>query len=204
MTFGGASAVKADDNKSDEEKIEARSSLIKRLHDEISGQSNNQIPKVPDSTYVGPPNISDIENDVTAIREYLDSINSFLVGQKNSDKKWKLELTQGIQDRLLDGKDGRDGDKGDPGPRGATGPAGPAGPQGPRGDKGETGDKGDQGPVGPVGPQGMPGAKGDRCETGPAGQNGKDGLPGKDGKDGQDGKDGLPGKDGKDGQNGKD
>ncbi|HGI0924647.1 TPA: peptidase, partial [Streptococcus pyogenes] len=166
LTFGGASAVKADDNKSDEEKIEARSSLIKRLHDEISGQSNNQIPKVPDSTYVGPPNISDIENDVTAIREYLDSINSFLVGQKNSDKKWKLELTQGIQDRLLDGKDGRDGDKGDPGPRGATGPAGPAGPQGPRGDKGETGDKGDQGPVGPVGPQGMPGAKGDRCETG--------------------------------------
>lgn len=170
LTFGGASAVKADDNKSDEEKIEARSSLIKRLHDEISGQSNNQIPKVPDSTYVGPPNISDIENDVTAIREYLDSINSFLVGQKNSDKKWKLELTQGIQDRLLDGKDGKDGQNGKDGLPGKDGKDGQDGKDGLPGKDGKDGQDGKDG---------LPGKDG---------QDGKDGLPGKDGKDGQPGK----------------
>ncbi|HFU5519624.1 TPA: hypothetical protein ACGOIO_001718, partial [Streptococcus pyogenes] len=100
-----------------------RNDLIQRLHDEINKQNNNQIPEVPGSTYNGlPGSISDIENDVTAIRGYLGSINAFLSEQKNSDKKWKLGLTQGIQERLLDGKDGRDGAQGEPGPRGATGP----------------------------------------------------------------------------------
>ncbi|HHJ8786703.1 TPA: hypothetical protein ACQMF5_001750, partial [Streptococcus pyogenes] len=128
LTFGGASVVKADE-KNNEERMKDRSSLIQRLHDVISEQKNNQIPKVPDSSYDGAPkDIYDIENDVTEIRNYLGNINSYLLEQKNSDEKWKRGLTQGIQERLLDGQDGRNGEKGETGPRGETGPAGPAGP----------------------------------------------------------------------------
>ncbi|HHJ7996114.1 TPA: hypothetical protein ACQNG4_001724, partial [Streptococcus pyogenes] len=130
LTFGGASAVRADaQENNNEERMKARSNLIERLHGEISEQKKNQIPNVPSSTYDSvPKDISDIENDVTEIREYLGNINKYLLGQKNSDEKWKRELTQGIQEKLLDGQDGRNGAKGEPGPRGETGPIGPQGP----------------------------------------------------------------------------
>ncbi|HGA4677382.1 TPA: hypothetical protein ACISTZ_000001, partial [Streptococcus pyogenes] len=114
LTFGGASAVRADAKENNnEERMKARSSLIQRLHGEINEQEKNQIPNVPSSTYDSiPKGISDIENDVTEIREYLGNINKYLLGQKNSDEKWKRELTQGIQEKLLDGQDGRNGEKG--------------------------------------------------------------------------------------------
>ncbi|MEN4389807.1 peptidase, partial [Streptococcus pyogenes] len=176
LTFGGASAVKADEGNNNEERMKARSNLIQRLHGEISEQKNNQLPKVPNSTYDGvPKGIHDIENDVTEIREYLGNINNYLLGQKNSDEKWKRELTQGIQEKLLDGQDGRDGATGPVGPAGPRGEAGAKGEQGPAGPRGEAGAKGEQGPAGP---RGEAGAKG---EQGPAGPRGEAGAKGEQG-----------------------
>ncbi|HEQ9096162.1 TPA: collagen-like protein, partial [Streptococcus pyogenes] len=159
--------------------MKARSSLIQRLHGEINEQEKNQIPNVPSSTYDSiPKGISDIENDVTEIREYLGNINKYLLGQKNSDEKWKRELTQGIQEKLLDGQDGRDGATGPAGPRGPQGATGPAGPAGQAGAKGEAGPAGPMGPAGPQGPRGDKGETGAKGEQGPAGKDGKAGERG--------------------------
>ncbi|HEP1251018.1 TPA: LPXTG cell wall anchor domain-containing protein [Streptococcus pyogenes] len=164
LTFGGASAVKANDA----ERSENRNKLIQNLHQQIDNNSKLNVPQVPSSTYTTPsPDTSDLEGDISGIRQYLAQMNEYIKQHKEHDQEWKRELTRGIQQKLLDGKDGRDGAQGLAGERGATGPVGP---QGPRGEQGKQGDRGEAGPQGPRGEQGK---QGDR------GKDGKDGQPGK-------------------------
>ncbi|HER1519105.1 TPA: collagen-like protein, partial [Streptococcus pyogenes] len=139
LTFGGASAVKAD------------SQGIRETQEALQGV-RSKFPKL--TKYIPNDNIS----DKTPIYQYLQEL------ERNLDSY--LSILDERMDHLKGdrGETGPAGPAGPAGPRGkdgeagAQGPMGPAGPQGPRGDKGETGDKGDQGPAGkdgergPVGP----------------------------------------------------
>ncbi|WP_458794257.1 collagen-like domain-containing protein, partial [Streptococcus pyogenes] len=161
LTFGGASAVKA--NEIDRQKANDRDNLMKKLTSEVENSSKNNLPGIPESGYTGNPDVWKLENSITSVLGYLTEIRSYLEKQKEHDEEWKNELTRGIQKKLFDGQDGRNGAKGDPGPRGETGPAGPAGP---------AGQDGKPGPAGPAGPAGQDG------KPGPAGPAGQDGKPG--------------------------
>ncbi|HHD5304547.1 TPA: LPXTG-anchored collagen-like adhesin Scl2/SclB, partial [Streptococcus pyogenes] len=190
LTFGGASAVRADEGEDAQKRaqIQKREELLSALIDGTSRLENKQFP------YPGSTGLDDT---------YVNSLIQYLQERKQIEDKWRASLLKGIQDHVLDGQDG---DRGEAGPAGPRGEAGPAGPRGEAGKDGAKGDRGETGPAGPRGEAGKAGAKGDRGETGPAGPAGKDGERGPvgpAGKDGQDGKDGLPGKDGKDGQPGK-
>ncbi|HHN5242887.1 TPA: LPXTG-anchored collagen-like adhesin Scl2/SclB, partial [Streptococcus pyogenes] len=196
LTFGGASAVKAD------------AVGRQQVQDELQNQ-RKALPRLKEF-YKDTPN-SGVEN--TPIYKYLTEMEGKL-------NRYLETLDKGLHQ--LQGDKGEPGAQGPAGPRGETGPAGERGEkgaQGPRGEQGPQGLPGKDGEAGAQGPAGPRGDKGEKGEQGPAGkdgeagpigpagkdgQNGKDGLPGKDGKDGQNGKDGLPGKDGKDGQDGKD
>ncbi|HFH3125201.1 TPA: hypothetical protein ACQMM9_000720, partial [Streptococcus pyogenes] len=117
LTFGGASAVKANDA----DRSENRNKLIQGLREQIENNNKLNIPHVPESTYTNKlPNTSDLEGDISVIRQYLKQVNEYIKRHKEYDQEWKEELTQGIQKKLLDGKDGQNGEKGDQGPRGAT------------------------------------------------------------------------------------
>ncbi|HER0856293.1 TPA: collagen-like protein, partial [Streptococcus pyogenes] len=131
LTFGGASAVKADGP--DFQKANDRNNLMQKLISEVENSSKNKLPGIPESGYEGSPDVWKLENSITSVLGYLTEIRNYLEKQKEHDEEWKNELTRGIQKKLLDGQDGRNGAKGDPGPRGETGPAGPAGPTGPAG-----------------------------------------------------------------------
>ncbi|VHB95986.1 LPXTG-anchored collagen-like adhesin Scl2/SclB [Streptococcus pyogenes] len=204
LTFGGASAVKADEGQ--------MKFLSEDLKKELDEEYSNYIPKVNDST-------GGVVGGQIQVKEYLEKIQTYLENQKKYDQRWKEKLTNSIKNGTFQGPKGERGETGEAGAKGDRGETGPAGPQGPRGAKGDRGEQGPQGlpgkdgeagaqgpagPAGPAGPVGPVGPRGDKGEKGEQGPAGKDGLPGKDGKDGQNGKDGLPGKDGKDGQNGKD
>ncbi|HEQ9026829.1 TPA: collagen-like protein, partial [Streptococcus pyogenes] len=149
LTFGGASAVKADEK------------VIKEIQQELS-DLRQRFPKVAESFKHN--NIS----PQTPVYQYLEalekSLNSYLS---------KLDG----QLHHLKGDQGEQGLQGPAGPRGETGPAGEAGPQGlqgPAGPRGETGPAGEagpqglQGPAGEAGPQGLQGPAGPRGEAGPA------------------------------------
>ncbi|WP_194117886.1 LPXTG-anchored collagen-like adhesin Scl2/SclB, partial [Streptococcus pyogenes] len=169
LTFGGASAVKADEGEDAQKRaqIQKREELLSALIDGTSRLENKQFP------YPGSTGLDDT---------YMNSLIQYLQERKQIEDKWRASLLKGIQDHVLDGQDGDRGEAGPAGPRGEAGPAGPrgeAGPAGPRGEAGKDGAKGDRGEAGPAGPRG---------EAGPAGkdgQNGKDGLPGKDGQPGK-------------------
>ncbi|HEP6728785.1 TPA: LPXTG cell wall anchor domain-containing protein, partial [Streptococcus pyogenes] len=196
LTFGGASAVKAD------------AVGRQQVQDELQNQ-RKALPRLKEF-YKDTPN-SGVEN--TPIYKYLTEMEGKL-------NRYLETLDEGLHqlqgDKGEPGAQGPAGPMGPAGERGEKGAQGPRGEQGPQGLPGKDGEAGAQGPAGPMGPagergekgeQGPAGKDGERGPIGPAGkdgQNGKDGLPGKDGKDGQNGKDGLPGKDGKDGQDGKD
>ncbi|HEP2359372.1 TPA: LPXTG-anchored collagen-like adhesin Scl2/SclB [Streptococcus pyogenes] len=193
LTFGGASAVKAD--------VVGR----QQVQDELQNQ-RKALPRLKEF-YKDTPN-SGVEN--TPIYKYLTEMEGKL-------NRYLKTLDEGLHQ--LQGDKGEPGAQGPAGPMGPAGERGEKGAQGPRGEQGPQGLPGKDGEAGAQGPAGPRGDKGEKGEQGPAGkdgergpigpagkdgQNGKDGLPGKDGKDGQNGKDGLPGKDGKDGQDGKD
>ncbi|HHK1489579.1 TPA: hypothetical protein ACQOG0_001720, partial [Streptococcus pyogenes] len=150
LTFGGASAVKADEK------------VIKEIQQELS-DLRQRFPKVAESFKHN--NIS----PQTPVYQYLEalekSLNSYLS---------KLDG----QLHHLKGDQGEQGLQGPAGPRGETGPAGEAGKDGevgPRGDRGETGPAG---PVGPRGERGEAGPAGKDGERGPVGPAGKDGQNG--------------------------
>ncbi len=177
LTFGGASAVKAD------------AVGRQQVQDELQNQ-RKALPRLKEF-YKDTPN-SGVEN--TPIYKYLTEMEGKL-------NRYLETLDEGLHQ--LQGDKGEPGAQGPAGPRGETGPAGERGEKGEPGTQGAKGDRGETGPAGPrgdkgeKGEQGPAGKDGERGPIGPAGkdgQNGKDGLPGKDGKDGQDGKDGLPGK----------
>ncbi|HEQ9648619.1 TPA: LPXTG cell wall anchor domain-containing protein [Streptococcus pyogenes] len=178
LTFGGASAVKAD------------AVGRQQVQDELQNQ-RKALPRLKEF-YKDTPN-SGVEN--TPIYKYLTEMEGKL-------NRYLETLDEGLHQ--LQGEKGEPGTQGAKGDRGETGPAGPRGDKGEKGEQGPAGKDGDKGEKGEQGPAGKDGERGPIGPAGKDGQNGKDGLPGKDGKDGQNGKDGLPGKDGKDGQDGKD
>ncbi|HER5722630.1 TPA: LPXTG cell wall anchor domain-containing protein [Streptococcus pyogenes] len=157
LTFGGASAVKADGEDAQKRaQIQKREELLSALIDGTSRLENKQFP------YPGSTGLDDT---------YMNSLIQYLQEQKQIEDKWRASLLKGIQDHVLDGQDGDRGEAGPAGPRGEAGPAGPrgeAGPAGPRGEAGKDGAKGDRGEAGPAGPRG---------EAGPAGKDGQPGKP---------------------------
>ncbi|MFW7146941.1 hypothetical protein ACODX7_08545, partial [Streptococcus pyogenes] len=171
LTFGGASAVKADvaERQQVQDELQKQRKELPRLKDYLNNSLNSGQEDTPIYKY-----LTRMEEKLNNYLETLDEGLHHLQGDK--------------------------GEKGAPGEQGPMGPAGPAGKAGEKGEQGPAGKDGETGPAGPMGPRGDKGEQGPVGPAGKDGQNGKDGLPGKDGKDGQNGKDGLPGKDGKDGQ----
>ncbi|HHD4050989.1 TPA: peptidase, partial [Streptococcus pyogenes] len=145
LTFGGASAVKADES-DDLARVKDRAELLEKLAKGLEDIENKKLPPLAD-------------NNVEELLKYLKE-------RDKAEDNWRTELLQGIQKHAFDGKDGRDGETGPQGPRGLTGPAGQDGKQGPQGPRGLTGPAGQDGKQGPQGPRGL---------TGPAGQDGKQG-----------------------------
>ncbi|HER5900269.1 TPA: LPXTG cell wall anchor domain-containing protein [Streptococcus pyogenes] len=146
LTFGGASAVKADGEDAQKRaQIQKREELLSALIDGTSRLENKQFP------YPGSTGLDDT---------YMNSLIQYLQERKQIEDKWRASLLKGIQDHVLDGQDGDRGEAGPAGPRGEAGPAGPrgeAGPAGPRGEAGKDGAKGDRGEAGPAGKDGQPG-----------------------------------------------
>ncbi|HEP1713256.1 TPA: LPXTG cell wall anchor domain-containing protein, partial [Streptococcus pyogenes] len=208
LTFGGASAVKADvvGRQQVQDELQNQRKALPRLKEFYKDTPNSGVENTPIYKY-----LTEMEGKLNRYLKTLDEGLHQLQGDKGEPG------AQGPAGPM--GPAGERGEKGAQGPRGEQGPqglpgkdgeAGAQGPAGPRGDKGEKGEQGpagkdgERGPIGPAGKDGQNGKDGLPGKDGKDGQNGKDGLPGKDGKDGQNGKDGLPGKDGKDGQDGKD
>ncbi|HHS8150232.1 TPA: LPXTG-anchored collagen-like adhesin Scl2/SclB [Streptococcus pyogenes] len=169
LTFGGASAVKADGEDAQKRaQIQKREELLSALIDGTSRLENKQFP------YPGSTGLDDT---------YMNSLIQYLQERKQIEDKWRASLLKGIQDHVLDGQDGDRGEAGPAGPRGeagkdgAKGDRGEAGPAGPRGEAGPAGPRGEAGPAGPRGEAGKDGAKGDRGEAGPAGKDGQPGKP---------------------------
>ncbi|HEP1268332.1 TPA: peptidase, partial [Streptococcus pyogenes] len=165
LTFGGASAVRAD-SQEDANKAQAKNELLGKLVGGLNDIEGKQLPLLA-SDNLGP---DDMKKLLTYLKE-----------RDEAEDKWRGALLEGIQKHAFDGQDGK------PGPAGERGPIGPAGPQGKPGEKGdpgkpglrgESGPAGARGPIGPAGPQGKPGEKGDpgkpglRGEPGPAGERG--------------------------------
>ncbi|HFD5384864.1 TPA: LPXTG-anchored collagen-like adhesin Scl2/SclB [Streptococcus pyogenes] len=161
LTFGGASAVKAEEN----EKVREQEKLIQQLSEKLV-------------------EINDLQT-LNGDKESIQSLVDYLTRRGKLEEEWMEYLNSGIQRKLFVGPKGPAGEKGEQGPTGKQGERGETGPAGPRGDKGETGDKGAQGPVGPAGKDGQNGKDGLPGKDGKDGQNGKDGLPGKDGQPGK-------------------
>ncbi|PWO31399.1 hypothetical protein DJ560_08855, partial [Streptococcus pyogenes] len=112
LTFGGASAVKADDQEESEllNRARVRNELFKELGDGLEGLENKKFPTPGgnlDNTYM------------TKLLEYLQE-------REQAENNWRTRLLKGMQDHVLDGKDGKPGETGPAGPAGAPGPAGPA------------------------------------------------------------------------------
>ncbi|HER6879666.1 TPA: LPXTG-anchored collagen-like adhesin Scl2/SclB [Streptococcus pyogenes] len=148
LTFGGASAVKADGEDAQKRaQIQKREELLSALIDGTSRLENKQFP------YPGSTGLDDT---------YMNSLIQYLQERKQIEDKWRASLLKGIQDHVLDGQDG---DRGE------------AGPAGPRGEAGKDGAKGDRGEAGPAGPRGEAGPAGPRGEAGPAGKDGQPGKP---------------------------
>ncbi|HER6519708.1 TPA: collagen-like protein, partial [Streptococcus pyogenes] len=165
LTFGGASAVKAD--------VVGR----QQVQDELQNQ-RKALPRLKEF-YKDTPN-SGVEN--TPIYKYLTEMEGKL-------NRYLETLDEGLHQ--LQGDKGEAGPAGPKGPAGEKGERGETGPAGPAGKDGEAGAQGPMGPAGPQGPRGDKGETGEKGEQGPAGKDGERGPVGPAGKDGQNGKDGL-------------
>ncbi|HEP1424241.1 TPA: peptidase, partial [Streptococcus pyogenes] len=98
LTFGGASAVRADD--SNEAKAVVRNRLIAELGTGLQGIEKKTFP------------IQGSSDDKTYMKELL----AYLKERDQAEDKWRGILLDGIQKHAFDGQDGKPG---------ATGPAGP-------------------------------------------------------------------------------
>ncbi|HER1679274.1 TPA: collagen-like protein, partial [Streptococcus pyogenes] len=123
LTFGGASAVKAD------------SRSIRETQEKLY-ELQEQFPKV-----------EDIYKDNSVLRQ--TPVYKYLEQLDKSLKSYLQELNGGLHH--LKGDQGEPGKQGEQGPRGEVGPAGPRGERGPVGPAGEAGAKGEVGPRGPQG-----------------------------------------------------
>ncbi|HER6516440.1 TPA: collagen-like protein, partial [Streptococcus pyogenes] len=162
LTFGGASAVKAD--------VVGR----QQVQDELQNQ-RKALPRLKEF-YKDTPN-SGVEN--TPIYKYLTEMEGKL-------NRYLETLDEGLHQ--LQGDKGEAGPAGPKGPAGEKGERGETGPAGPAGKDGEAGAQGPMGPAGPQGPRGDKGETGEKGEQGPAGKDGERGPVGPAGKDGQNGK----------------
>lgn len=114
LTFGGASAVKADGEDAQKRvQIQKREELLSALIDGTSRLENKQFPH-PGSTGL----------DDT----YMNSLIQYLQERKQIEDKWRASLLKGIQDHVLDGQDG---DRGEAGPAGKDGQPGKPAPKTP-------------------------------------------------------------------------
>ncbi|HEP1728069.1 TPA: collagen-like protein, partial [Streptococcus pyogenes] len=175
LTFGGASAVKADvagtGRQQVQDELQKQRKELPRLKDYLSDSRNSGQENTPIFKY-----LTQMEEKLNRYLETLDEGLHHLQGDKGEKGEPGEQGPMGPRgeqgakgDRGETGPQGpagKDGEKGEPGPRGEAGAQGPAGPQGPRGDKGETGDKGEQGPAG---------KDGERGPVGPAGKDGQNG-----------------------------
>ncbi|HEP6829549.1 TPA: LPXTG cell wall anchor domain-containing protein [Streptococcus pyogenes] len=159
LTFGGASAVKADavGRQQVQDELQNQRKALPRLKEFYKDTPNSGVENTPIYKY-----LTEMEGKLNRYLETLDEGLHQLQGDKGEPG------AQGPAGPM--GPAGERGEKGEPGTQGAKGDRGETGPAGPRGDKGE---KGEQGPAG---------KDGERGPIGPAGkdgQDGKDGLPGK-------------------------
>ncbi|HER0067813.1 TPA: collagen-like protein, partial [Streptococcus pyogenes] len=161
LTFGGASAVKADaaSIKEVQAKLQSYRQALPRFKNYNTNTPNSGVEDTPTYKY-----LTEMEDKLNRYLETLDEGLDQLQGAKGEAGPAGPKGPAGEKgERGERGETGPAGPAGKDGDAGAQGPMGPAGPQGPRGDKGETGDKGDQGPAGKDG------------ERGPVGPAGKDG-----------------------------
>ncbi|HHL9907257.1 TPA: hypothetical protein ACRBUF_001608, partial [Streptococcus pyogenes] len=157
LTFGGASAVKADN--------ESIADTQRKL-----SELRSRFPKVDDkfkdnNLWNNSPIYQHLKSLEDSLDKYLSELDKNLHHLKGDKGEQGLQGPRGLQ-----------GDRGEVGPRGEQGPAGPAGKdgekgdQGPRGEQGLQGDRGEVGPRGEQGPQGPAGKDGERGPVGPAGK----------------------------------
>ncbi|HGA4447541.1 TPA: LPXTG-anchored collagen-like adhesin Scl2/SclB [Streptococcus pyogenes] len=158
LAFGGASAVKADQQPT----IEETQSQLQDLREAF--------PKLEDSYQ---------EWDIFRQNKIYKHLDEF---------EHKLNSYLKVLDGSLSQLKGEKGERGPVGPAGPQGPAGPVGPAGKDGQDGKDGLPGKDGQNGKDGLPGKDGKDGQDGKDGLPGKDGKDGLPGKDGKDGQPGK----------------
>ncbi|HER8989292.1 TPA: LPXTG cell wall anchor domain-containing protein [Streptococcus pyogenes] len=131
LTFGGASAVRAD---AQEALNSNKEKLIRELGEGLIRIEKSKIPT---------PGADDIEKILTYLKE-----------RDKAEDDWRSRLLQGMQERAFDG---RDGEKGPAGPRGDKGETGEQGLPGKAGERGETGPQGPAGKDGQDGKDGLPG-----------------------------------------------
>ncbi|HHJ9946301.1 TPA: peptidase, partial [Streptococcus pyogenes] len=122
LTFGGASAVRADDQ---EDRARARTELIQQLAQGLERLKEKNFPTRGNNL------------DSNA---YMAELLEYLQERRQVEDGWRASLLQGMQRHVFDGLDGRNGEKGESGDRGPTGLTGP---------RGERGDRGETGPAGP-------------------------------------------------------
>lgn len=114
LTFGGASAVKADGEDAQKRaQIQKREELLSALIDGTSRLENKQFP------YPGSTGLDDT---------YMNSLIQYLQERKQIEDEWRASLLKGIQDHVLDGQDG---DRGEAGPAGKDGQPGKPAPKTP-------------------------------------------------------------------------
>ncbi|HHJ9797653.1 TPA: peptidase, partial [Streptococcus pyogenes] len=112
LTFGGASAVRADNQEDpDKVKAQAKNQLLAKLGMGLELIGNKEFPTPT-------PTPTDDGLDAT----YLKGLLQYLKERDKAENEWRGVLLKGMQDRLFDGLDGKQGE---------TGPTGPAGPTGP-------------------------------------------------------------------------
>ncbi|HER6772283.1 TPA: LPXTG cell wall anchor domain-containing protein [Streptococcus pyogenes] len=147
LTFGGASAVRAD---AQEALNSNKEKLIRELGEGLIRIEKSKIPT---------PGADDIEKILTYLKE-----------RDKAEDDWRSRLLQGMQERAFDG---RDGEKGPAGPRGDKGETGEQGLPGKAGERGETGPQGPAGKDGQDGKDGLPGKDGKDGQDGKDGLPGK-------------------------------
>ncbi|HES7578482.1 TPA: collagen-like protein, partial [Streptococcus pyogenes] len=118
LTFGGASAVKADQQSTIEETQKRLSKIREGFPDVKEIYRNNSVAKT------------------IPYYQYLEKLDESL-------RSYLKELDENLHQ--LKGDQGNPGERGETGP---AGPAGPAGPVGPRGERGEAGPAGQDGKAG--------------------------------------------------------
>ncbi|HER1323377.1 TPA: peptidase, partial [Streptococcus pyogenes] len=105
LTFGGASAVRADEENEAKAKAEVRNQLIGNLAQGLNDIERKEFPTPANNS----GNLSD--SDMKKLLAYLKE-------RDEAEDKWRGVLLDGIQKHAFDGQDGK------PGPAGERGPIG--------------------------------------------------------------------------------